>query len=86
MGTAKIAITMERDLIRRVDRLVASRRYPSRSRAIQSVVAEALPQLEVSRLERECARLDPAEEQALADEGLAGDVALVEGLNEIIGG
>jgi len=83
MNSTRIVIAMERDLIRRVDRLVSSRRYPSRSRAIQSVVAEALPRLEESRLDRECAKLDPQEEQALADEGMA---ELVEGLNEIIGG
>jgi len=39
---------------------------------------ESLPEqrLDNPRLARECARLDPVEEQALADEGIAGEAAL----------
>jgi hypothetical protein len=46
------------------------RAFPSRSRAIQVAVEESR-----SRLARECAKLDPKAEQALADEGFAEDFA-----------
>ncbi len=35
---------------------------------------EKLSKLDRSRLARECAHLDPKAEQAMADEGLAGDL------------
>ena len=70
MSTAKIAITMEEDLVTQVDRLVFSHVYPSRSRAIQEAVADKLHRLDRRRLARECAKLDPAFEQAMAEEGI----------------
>jgi metal-responsive CopG/Arc/MetJ family transcriptional regulator len=38
MSTAKVAITIERGLLTRLDRLVKSRRFPNRSRAVQEAV------------------------------------------------
>lgn len=75
MSTAKIAITLDpRDLLT-LDRLVRRGVFPSRSRAIQVAVTEKLARLERRRLAEECAKLDPAFEQALADEGLASERA-----------
>lgn len=73
MTVAKIAITMPPELLRQVDALVSNRRYKSRSHAIQSVVAEKINEMGESRLSRECARLDPAEEKAWAELGMAED-------------
>ena len=75
MSTTKVAITLDRRLLGRVDALVKKRKFPSRSRAIQEAVEEKLSRLDRSRLARECAQLDPRAEQVLADEGLPGDVA-----------
>jgi Arc/MetJ-type ribon-helix-helix transcriptional regulator len=58
-----------------LDRLVAERRFPNRSRAIQEAVQEKLERVERSRLAREAAKLDRDFEQRLADEGLAGDAS-----------
>jgi metal-responsive CopG/Arc/MetJ family transcriptional regulator len=73
MGMAKVAVTLDEELLARVDRLVKERVFPNRSRVIQEAVAEKLGRLEQGRLARECAKLDPAYEQALADEGLAAE-------------
>lgn len=73
MASDKVAITIDRELLRRLDRLVAERRFPNRSRAIQEAVQEKLERVERSRLAREAAKLDREFEQKLADEGLAGD-------------
>lgn len=73
MGTSKVAITIDEKLLKRLDSLVAQRRFPNRSRAIQTAVEEKLERMERSRLARESARLDRAFEQKLADEGLVGD-------------
>ena len=74
MAAAKVAITIEEELLRRIDRLVEMRKFPNRSRAIQEAVRDKLERLERGRLARECAKLDRAFEQRMADEGLAGDL------------
>ncbi len=70
MSVSKIAITMDSELVKRIDQLVQSREFPNRSRAIQQAVEEKLARLDRTRLASECAKLDPAEEGAFADEGL----------------
>ncbi|MGB0385095.1 MAG: CopG family ribbon-helix-helix protein [Ardenticatenaceae bacterium] len=73
MSTTKIAITIEDNLLQRLDKLVVEQRFPSRSQAIEEAVQEKVSRLERSRLARECAKLDPEFEQKLADEGLEED-------------
>ena len=75
MSVAKVAVSLDDGLLRRLDALVARKVFRSRSEAIQKAVAEKLARLERSRLARECAKLSPAEEQAMADEGLPRDAA-----------
>jgi Arc/MetJ-type ribon-helix-helix transcriptional regulator len=74
LPTKKVAITIEKDTLERLDQLVEDQRYPSRSRAIQEAVEEKLGRLDRTRLLRESAKLDPAYEQKLADEGLTEDL------------
>jgi metal-responsive CopG/Arc/MetJ family transcriptional regulator len=71
MQTAKIAITIDQGTLLRLDRLVTQKVFPSRSNAIQVAVQEKIERLDRVRLARECAKLDPREEQALAEEGMA---------------
>ena len=75
MTATKVAITIDEDLLRRLDHLVAQQRFPSRSRAIQEAIREKLNRMERSRLARESAKLDSLFEQKLADEGLEEDFA-----------
>jgi metal-responsive CopG/Arc/MetJ family transcriptional regulator len=74
MNTSKIGITIDKNLLLQVDRLVAERRFPNRSQAIQEAVREKLSRMQSSRLARESAKLNPQFEQKLADEGLAFEV------------
>ncbi len=71
MGKAKIAITLDERTVGRIDRLVRRKAFPNRSRAIEEAVEEKLDRLDRLRLARECARLDPEFEKALAEEGLS---------------
>ena len=71
MGTSKVAITMDEALIKRLDEMVEQRIFPSRSRAIQIAVEEKLNRLDRVRLAQDSAKLVPALEQRLADEGLS---------------
>ena len=73
MAMAKVAITLDEHLLVRLDRMVKDHVFPSRSKAIQDAIADKLNRLDRTRLARECAKLDVAEEQALADEGLAAE-------------
>lgn len=71
MRTVRIAITLDQDLLSRLDQLVAQNQFPNRSRAVQEAIRDKLQRLERSRVARESAKLDPAFEQTLAEEGLA---------------
>jgi metal-responsive CopG/Arc/MetJ family transcriptional regulator len=73
MTVQKIAITIDEELLKQLDKLISARRFPNRSRAIQEAVREQLARLKRDRLARESAQLDRAFEQKLADEGL-GDL------------
>ena len=73
MATVKIAVTLDRDIVAQLDQLVEENKFPNRSRAVQEAVSDKLDRLQRSRLARECAKLDPAFEKALAEEGLAQD-------------
>jgi metal-responsive CopG/Arc/MetJ family transcriptional regulator len=74
MGTSKVAITLDEELLERIDRLVAERKFPSRSRAIQLAVKAQIDRLDRRRLARECAKLDPKYEQQLAEGGASYDL------------
>jgi len=75
MNVAKVTVSLDQTLVGKVDRLVQSRVFASRSQAIQAAVEEKIARIEKTRLAQECAKLDPSEEQALADEGLNAEVA-----------
>jgi len=71
MAASKIAITIDKKLLKQLDNLVNSQVFPNRSKAIQEAVEEKLKRIEKTRLSRECAKLDPKYEQALAEEGFS---------------
>ena len=74
MPTRKIAITIDNKLVEKIDSMVAKRIFPNRSKAIQEAVADKITRLDKSRLARECFKLDPLEEQSLAEEGLNAEI------------
>jgi metal-responsive CopG/Arc/MetJ family transcriptional regulator len=73
MRSVKIAITIEEDLLKRLDHLVAESQFPNRSQAVQEAIRDKLRRMKRSRLASECAKLDPAFEKAIADEGWTED-------------
>ena len=86
MNKTKIAITLDQRTVKCIDRLVWEEVFPSRSQVIQEAVEEKLQRMERSRLAKECAKLDPAFEKAMAEEGMSEElVQIIEGLNEIMG-
>ncbi|TGN99766.1 CopG family transcriptional regulator [Candidatus Thiomargarita nelsonii] len=74
MNRATIAITFDQYILDRLDELISRHIYPNRSRAIQDAVEEKLHLLERSHLTQECAKLDPNEEKALAEEGFSEEL------------
>jgi Arc/MetJ-type ribon-helix-helix transcriptional regulator len=70
MRTAKVAISLDRRTLTRVDRLVRRGAFPSRSRLVQDSLEEKLRRIDGVRLARECTKLDRRLERALAEEGL----------------
>ena len=74
MGKAKIAITLDKQSIGELDRLVKEDVFQNRSQAIQEAISEKLLRLKKTRLIAESAKLEPAFERKLSEEGLARDV------------
>lgn len=73
MSVAKITISIEDELLRKLDLLVRERVFPNRSQAIQSAVEEKVSRIDRNRLARECAKLDKDEERRWADLGWEAD-------------
>ena len=74
MSRIRIGITLEERSLERLDRLVSESVFDNRSQAIQNAVDEKLERIDRTRLARECAKLDPAFEKAMAEEGLGEDL------------
>jgi metal-responsive CopG/Arc/MetJ family transcriptional regulator len=75
MAKAKVAVTIDSRLLVDLDALIAADRFPNRSQAIEAALADKIGRLKHARLAREAAKLDPRQEQAEANEGLALDAA-----------
>jgi metal-responsive CopG/Arc/MetJ family transcriptional regulator len=75
MAKAKLAISLDEKTLHEVDSLVARHLFPNRSRIIEEAIQEKLARINQQRLARECALLDPAIEQALAEEGIGEELA-----------
>ena len=75
MSVAKVAVSMDQDLLTELDRLVAKRKFASRSQAVQAAVREKIARLKRRRLAEECAKMDPQFEKSMAEEGMAGELA-----------
>ena len=72
MPKTKVALTLDADLLEQVDELVAKQEFRNRSQAIEAALADKLHRLARTRLARESAKLNPAEEKSLADDSLVG--------------
>lgn len=70
MPAEKIAITLDRELVKEIDRGVRTGLYRNRSRAIEEAVREKLDRRRRHRLSVEAKKLDRKEERALAEEGM----------------
>ena len=75
MRRSKVAVTLDTQVLEELDALVAQRLFPSRSQAIEAALTETPERLAGTRLAREVDDLDPDEERALAEEGMASELA-----------
>ena len=69
MARSKVTVFLDEQMLQRIDDLVEEAVFPSRSQVIEVAVQEKLARLDEGRLARECAKLDPSFEKALAEEG-----------------
>lgn len=70
MPKTKVALTLDAGLLERVDELVAKQKFRNRSQAVEAALADKVHRLARTRLARESAKLNPADEKRVADEGL----------------
>jgi metal-responsive CopG/Arc/MetJ family transcriptional regulator len=74
MRKCRIGVTLDQSILKKLDRLVRQRCFPSRGAAIREAIQEKVQRVSRRRLARECTKLDPFEEQRLAEVGFAKDV------------
>jgi Arc/MetJ-type ribon-helix-helix transcriptional regulator len=74
MGTTKVAITLEADTVREIDRWVREGRFPNRSRAIQAALTEMTARHRRRRLIDALAKIDRRVETGLAEESFSGEI------------
>ena len=73
MSAASVMIELEPSLLAKLDGFVAGHLFRSRSDAVATAVREKIDRLKSrSQFLAECQKLDPAEEQAFAEEWLDG--------------
>ncbi len=70
MDTSKVSISINKEILEKLDNLVKEHVFPNRSRAIQQAVEEKLNRMQHTRLVEQCSKLDPVDEQLLTEEGL----------------
>ena len=75
MPKTKVTVTLDETILQEVDRLVARHAFPSRSRIIEEAIQEKLDRMARNRLARECAKLDPDFEKAMAEEGVEEELS-----------
>lgn len=76
MPTLKIALSIDKNLLKRLDFIVKSNIFPNRSRLIREAIIDKLVRLEKeNHFLKECSKLDPEFEQAMAEEGFASELA-----------
>jgi Arc/MetJ-type ribon-helix-helix transcriptional regulator len=71
MGKAKIVITLDEEILEKLDRLIDLHVFPNRSRAIQEALEEKLERLEKNHPAEAPAKQEPSFEP-FADEGEEG--------------
>jgi len=74
MSSAKLAITLDSYLVKRIDFMIRENKFPNRSKVIQEALKEKIERMDKERLARECAKLDPEYEQKFAEEGLSSEM------------
>lgn len=74
MHSAEVAVTIDSSLLIQLDQLVAQRVFADRSQAIQAALREKLARIDRNRLFEECAKLNPLDEQRLAEEGIGSEL------------
>ena len=75
MGNTKITVTLDEQCIDQLDKFVGEHIFENRSQAIQKALEEKLARIKRTRLAKECAKLDPGLEKAIADEGITADLS-----------
>jgi Arc/MetJ-type ribon-helix-helix transcriptional regulator len=73
MSTTKVAVTLEADSVKEIDRWVREGRFPNRSRAVQAALAEMRARHKRRRLIDALAKINRNQERAFAEEVFSGE-------------
>ncbi len=74
MSLAHLEIELDAELVRQLDAFVVASGFANRDEAIAHALQSQIQKRDRQLLARECEKLDPAAEQAFAEEGFAEDL------------
>ena len=74
MPVAKIAVSLERDLLTMIDEIVSSKLFSNRSQFVASALREKLGRTKKEQLLQACLQLDKMEEEQFAEEGMGSEM------------
>jgi len=74
MRKAKVALSLDAEVVRRVDELVSHAAFASRSHTVEEALREKLARIDRTRLAAEAEKLDSDQEKSLAEEGIEGEL------------
>jgi metal-responsive CopG/Arc/MetJ family transcriptional regulator len=75
MRSFKISISIDESILKRLDFIVKSNCFPNRSGLVREAIIEKLAMIEKqNHFLKECSKLDPCSEQAMAEEGFAAEL------------
>jgi Arc/MetJ-type ribon-helix-helix transcriptional regulator len=78
MATAKVAISLDQSVLKKLDSLVKQGVFENRSSAIQEALSDRLKLVTRQQFEQECLKLSQDEEKDLANETLSAETSWPE--------
>ena len=68
MGAKKFAVSIDLILVKKLDKAIKNGIVKNRSNALKNALSDYLIKLEAEAVKRECLKLNPKEERAIANE------------------
>ena len=70
MASVKVTVTLDKNILSKLDELVKEKIFKSRSMAVQKAIQDEVKFIKRKRFMEACKNLEPSEEISIAEEGM----------------